>query len=289
MAVHTLTPGGPRREAAGSDASLARYLEEVGRHPLLSRVEELRLARLADSGDDAARRSLVESNLRLVVLIARGYRGLGLDLLDLIQEGNIGLITAVEKFDWRRDVKFSTCAGWHIRGAICAALSAKSRLIRLPTRIAEQGTKVGREEQQLTQQLGRRPSAAEVAQAAGVDETVVGDLWRSRAVVSLSEPAGADGDVTLADLIGDEDALDTALEVADSDERASVTEAVSALGERSRRVLELRYGIDGREPRTLEQVAGELELSRERVRKLEARALRELSMRPELSLDRMAA
>jgi RNA polymerase primary sigma factor len=288
MAVHTLTPGGPRREAAGSDASLARYLEEIGRHPLLSRAEELRLARLADSGDDAARRSLVESNLRLVVLIARGYRGLGLDLLDLIQEGNIGLITAVEKFDWRRDVKFSTCAGWHIRGAICAALSAKSRLIRLPTRLAEQSTKVGREEQQLTQQLGRSPSAAEVARAAGVDEDVVEDLRRARAVVSLSEPVG-DGDITLADVIRDDDASDAPLEVADSDDRANVTEAVSALGERSRRVLELRYGTDGREPRTLEQVAGELKLSRERVRKLEAKALRELSMRPELNLDRMVA
>jgi RNA polymerase primary sigma factor len=289
MAAQALRSEGARREAAGNDASLARYVEETRRYALLSRAEEVRLARLAESGDEAAKRSLVESNLRLVVVLARGYRGLGLDLLDLIQEGNVGLITAVEKYDWRRGLKFSTCAHWHIRGAICAALSTKSRLIRLPTRLAEQSTKVGREEQLLTQQLGRRPSAAEVARAAGVDEDVVEDLRRARTVVSLSEPVGADGDVTLADLIRDDDTSDAALEAADSDERENVTEAVSALCERSRRVLELRYGIDGREPRTLEQVAGELGVSRERVRKLEAKALRELSTRPELSLDRMAA
>jgi RNA polymerase primary sigma factor len=288
MAAQALRSEGARREAAGNDASLARYVEETRRYALLSRAEEVRLARLAESGDEAAKRSLVESNLRLVVVLARGYRGLGLDLLDLIQEGNVGLITAVEKYDWRRGLKFSTCAHWHIRGAICAALSTKSRLIRLPTRLAEQSTKVGREEQLLTQQLGRRPSAAEVARAAGVDEDVVEDLRRARAVVSLSEPVG-DGDITLADVIRDDDASDAPLEVADSDDRANVTEAVSALGERSRRVLELRYGTDGREPRTLEQVAGELKLSRERVRKLEAKALRELSMRPELNLDRMVA
>src|SRR5262249_16093221 len=154
-----MRPRGPRRTLeCMNDDSLSQYFREVGRHPLLSRSEELRLARLVESGDEDAKRRLIESNLRLVVVIARRYRDLGLDDLDLIQEGNLGLMTAVERYDHRRDVKFSAFASWWIRRGITTALSTKSRLIRLPVRLSAQATKVGRAQQELTQRLGPTPS-----------------------------------------------------------------------------------------------------------------------------------
>jgi RNA polymerase sigma factor (sigma-70 family) len=231
----------------------------------------------------------VESNLRLVVAIARRYRGLGIDLLDLIQEGNLGLIAAVNGYDGREDVRFASYASWAIRRSICRALSSKSRLIRLPVRLAEQASAVRRAEQDLTQLLGRRPSTREVALASGVDTDAVEELQRAREnLVSLSEPVGEEEDVTLADLIRDDD-HDPAGTVTETDERASVRGAWAALAPRSRRVLELRYGIDGHEPRTLAEVAAELGVSAERARVLEAKALRELAARPELTRLRVAA
>src|SRR5215510_8386957 len=169
-----MRPSGSRRRfCCMSENSLSQYFREVSRHPLLSRSEELRLARLVASGDENAKRRLVESNLRLVVVIARRYRNLGFDDLDLIQEGNLGLMTAVERYDHRREVKFSTFASWWIRRGITTALSTKSRLIRLPVRIAAHAAKVGRAEQELTQRLGRTASAAEVARAAGTEAALV--------------------------------------------------------------------------------------------------------------------
>ena len=268
MTTHTFT----------RDDSLARYRDEVARYPLLGRAEEIRLATRARAGDEAARRRLVESNLRLVVVIARRYRGQGLDLMDLVQEGNLGLMTAAERYDRPHELRFSSFAGWWIRREICRALSTTSRAIRLPRRLIEQMAAVRRVEEELMQRLGRPSSVAELAAEAGVDEDVVEELRRAeRRPVSLSEPAGASDETELGELILDESAPDPAAGVAEADERAGVTGAVRALGERPRRVLEMRYGIDGDDPRTLEGVAGELGLSRERVRTIEAAALRALS------------
>ena len=267
--------------SAASD-SLARYYDEASRYPLLGRAEEIRLAGRAREGDESARRRLIESNLRLVVAIARRYRGHGLDLMDLVQEGNLGLMAAAERYDRPHELRFSTFAGWHIRRAICRALSTSSRTVRLPGRLVGQMAAIRRVEEELTQRLSRRPTPAELAREAGVDEDVVEDLRRAeRRPSSLSEPVGPDDDIALGDLILDEDAADPAADIAEAQERAGVADAVQALGERPRRVLELRYGIDGQE-RTLEGVAGELGISRERVRTIEAAALRQLSASPEL-------
>jgi RNA polymerase primary sigma factor len=272
-----------------SDDSLARYFQEVGRYPLLSRAEEVRLARAAASGDEAAKGRLVESNLRLVVTIARKYRGLGLDLLDLIQEGNLGLMKAAEKYDWQRDVKFATYASWWIRQAIFRAISTKSRLVRLPVRLAEAAAKVRRTERELAQRLGRTPSSDEVARAAAVAESVVADLrLAEQAPISLAEPVG-DAEMSLTDVLGDETEETPAEAVAASDAESSLARAYKELGERSRRLLELRYGLDGEEPRTMEDIASEIGVSRERVRQLETKTLRDLAARPELQDLRTAA
>ncbi len=231
----------------------------------------------------------MESNLRLVVAIARRYRGHGLDLMDLVQEGNLGLMSAAERYERPHELRFATFAAWWIRRAICRALSTSSRAVRLPTRLVEQMAAVRRVEEELTQRLGRPPSTPELAREAGVGEDVVEDLRRAeRRPASLSDPVGADGDSTLGDLIPDELAADPAAGVAEAQERAEVTGAVQALGERPRRVLELRYGIDG-EARTLEGVAHELGVSRQRVQTIEAAALRQLAARPELDGLRAAA
>jgi RNA polymerase primary sigma factor len=268
--------------ASASPDSLARYHDEAARYPLLGRAEEIRLAGRARDGDEAARRRLIESNLRLVVAVARRYRGHGLDLMDLVQEGNLGLMAAAERYHRPHEMRFATFAGWHIRRAICRALSSGSRTVRLPGRLVGQMASVRRVEDDLTQRLRRRPTTAELAREAGIDEDEVEDLRRAeRRPASLSDPLGPEDDAALGDLILDEDAADPAADVADAHERAGVAQAVRALGERPRRVLELRYGIDGRE-RTLDGVAGELGISRERVRTIEAAALRQLSARPEL-------
>ena len=250
-----------------TDAALDRYLDDVRRHPLLSRSEERRLGRLGAAGDAAARRRLVECNLRLVVAIARRYRGMGLDLLDLVQEGNLGLIAAAERYDWTREASFATYASWWIRRDICRALSARSRLVRLPRRTAESAARVKRAERELTGRLGRRPSDAELARAAGVGERTVAELRRAELVpASLSEPGG-------------EEQLS---EDAPADDGVDVSAALAALGTRPRRILELRYGLGGRRPRTLDEVACELGISRQRVRTLETRTLLTLAGRPEL-------
>lgn len=276
-------------EHTGSEDSLARYLAEVGRFPLLTRAEEVRLARRAAAGDEAAKRRLVESNLRLVVTLARLYRGLGLDDLDLIQEGNLGLMRAVERYDWRREVKFSTFARWSIREALFRAVSGQPRLIRLPARVAEAAQRVNRAESDLAQRLGRIPSCSEVAREAHVEESVVSDLRGAvRAARSLAESVGEDG-TTLGDTLADDTADDPAVYAAQSHEAASLELAVAGLRERRRRIVELRYGLDGSGPRTLAEVAGELGLSAERVRHVEATALRELGDKPEIRSLRAAA
>jgi RNA polymerase primary sigma factor len=272
-----------------TDDALSCYLADLRRRPLLSRAEEVRLARLSAAGDEAARRRLVESNLRLVVAIARRYQGQGLDLLDLIQEGNLGLMRAAERYDWRRDVKFATYATWAIRREVLRALATRSRPVRLPLRVSECVTRVNRAEAQLAQRLGRRPSLAEVAEAAGVDEDTVAQLRRAAlAPVSLSEPV-ADGEPALEELLGDAGAADPASVLGDRDEAQRVRAAVSALGQRARRIVELRYGIDGERSRTLAEVADALGVSPSRIGKLEKRTLLELARRPELRSLRAVA
>lgn len=276
-------------EASAPSDSLASYLQEVARYPLLSRAEEVRLARLVEAGDETAKRRLTESNLRLVVSIARRYRGLGLDPLDLVQEGNLGLISAVERYDWRRDVSFATYASWWIKQAICGALASKSRLIRLPYRLAEAATGVRRVERELTQRLGRRPSCREVAEEACVSEEIVADLRRAElAPVSLAEPLDDEG-TSFEEVLSDDAAADPAGLLADGEDESTVAGALSSLSERERRIVELRYGLDGSEPRTLEDVARELGVSRQRVRTVEARSLKQLAARPELRSLREAA
>jgi RNA polymerase primary sigma factor len=272
-----------------TDDALTTYLAGLRRRPLLSRSEELRLARLAARGDRAARSALVEANLRLVVSIARRYRDHGLDLLDLVQEGNLGLIEAAERYDWRRDVRFATYATWAIRREILRALSTQSRLIRMPLRVAESASRVRRAEAELEQRLGRRPSLDDVAAEAAVDPEVVAGLRRAALPpVSLSEPA-ADGEPPLAETLGDGGAADPAMLVPGRDDAAGVRSALSALRGRERRVVELRYGIGGQPPRTLDRVAGELGVSRECVRRLEGRTLRRLAAQPALQALHAAA
>ena len=262
-------------EPASEDA-LTRYLDEVGRHPLLGPAEELGLARRARGGDARAKRRLVECNLRLVVSLARRYRGLGLDPLDLIQEGNVGLLAAADSYDPSREVRFASYASSCIRREICRALSNRSRLVRLPSRLADASTRVKGTERRLAQELGRRPTAAEVAEAAGVTERTVEDLRRSeQSPVSLSEPIGERA-VTLQDVLADDPSHDPARIVA-SAEDGGIDAALSRLAPRAREVIELRFGLGGREPATLASVAATLGLSRARVRQLEVRSLLELS------------
>jgi RNA polymerase primary sigma factor len=272
-----------------SDDVLARYLHEIGRHPLLTRGDELRIARLSASGDESARRRLVECNLRLVVAIARRYRGLGLDLLDLIQEGNVGLMAAAERYDWRRDARFATYASWWIRREICRALSTRSRLIRLPVRIADSATRVKRAERALAQRLGRQAACEEVAREAGVDENTVALVRRAElATISLSEPIAGEG-ACLEDRLSDEGEGDPARLVADAPGAVGAIVGLPGLSGQTRRVLELRYGLDGGRSHSLAEVAEELDLSRERVRQLAQRALFDLARRPELRGLRHAA
>jgi RNA polymerase primary sigma factor len=272
-----------------TDDALATYLAGLRRRPLLTRDEELRLARLAADGDRAARAALVEANLRLVVSIARRYPGHGLDLLDLIQEGNLGLIDAAERYDWRREVRFATYATWAIRRGILHALGTGARLVRLPLRTAECAGRVRRAEAGLEQRLGRRASPDEVARAAGVAPEVVAQLRRAaQPPLPLGEP-GADGEPALEETLGDGGAADPATLLAGHGDAGAVGSAMAALCERERRLVELRYGIGGRAPRTLAAVADELGVSAERVRHLEARALRRLAGRAELQGLRAAA
>jgi RNA polymerase primary sigma factor len=269
--------------------ALSHYLAAVRARPLLCRAEELRLARLSAAGDTAARQRLVQANLRLVISIARRYEGRGLELLDLIQEGNLGLMAAAERYDWRRDVKFATYATWGIRCEILLALSTRSRLIRLPASMSDCATRVRRAEAELEQRLGRRAELAEVAATAGVDEETVAQLRRAAlAPVSISEPAG-DDEPALEARLGDGGAGDPAPGVCERDGTDRVRAAVAALDGRERRIVELRYGLGGARTHTFAEVADEVGVSPQRVRKLEARTLRALAAEPQLRALRAAA
>jgi RNA polymerase sigma factor (sigma-70 family) len=281
------------------------YLHEIGRHPMLSADEEVALGKQIEAGakagrtldrDDptlsstaranlesrfeqgeSARKVFAEANLRLVVSIARRYQGFGLDLLDLIQDGNIGLLRAVEKFDWRRGFKFSTYATWWIRQGISRGLADKSRTIRLPVHIAETVNGIRRAEADLSTNLGREPTDDEVAKLMGIDEAELQTYRRTGAeTISLQTPFGDNGDLELQDFLVDQacdQPLEEAVRSASSDD---VREAIKILKPREQRILELRFGLaDGRQW-TLEQVGTEFKLTRERIRQIEAKAIAKL-------------
>ena len=271
-------PRGPGPEVyepgpGGSTDSLSLFMNEIGRHQLLTAAEEVELAKRIERGDRAAKERMINSNLRLVVSIAKRYTGHGLSLGDLIQEGIIGLNRAVEKFDWRRGFKFSTYATWWIRQACQRAISNQSRTIRVPAHVHERRVKLARIGRQFEAEHGREPTLDELAEASGLElQHVEEALGAVEASVSLNQSVGEDGDGELGDLFADSAAADPFEEADDTLRRQAVRTALATLPELERRVLELRFGFDG-EQRSLEAIEKELGISRERVRKLEQRGL----------------
>src|SRR5829696_546919 len=274
--------------ATSTTDALQLFLNEVGRHPLLTALEEVELAKLIERGDKAAKDRMINSNLRLVVSIAKKYQGHGLSLLDLIQEGIIGLIRAVEKFDWRRGYKFSTYATWWIRQAVQRGVANKSRTIRIPVHILERETKIARAERELMAELERQPTDEEIARQAKLPLKQVREVRQAaRAVTSLDRPVG-EGEASYGDLFaGDEAPAEELIQV--SLEQDVLHRAVATLPEREQEVVKLRYGLngDGR-PQSLEEIGRRLGLTRERVRQLEAGALERLAINREVEALRAA-
>jgi RNA polymerase primary sigma factor len=262
-------------EPAAADP-LKLYVRQIGGGALLTREEERELARRKDEGDEAAKKRLIESNLRLVMAITRNYTRANVPLLDLIQEGNLGLIRAVEKFDYRLGFKLSTYATWWIRQAITRALADQGRTIRLPVHVADQVRRLLRARRQLAQKLNREPTLAELARESQQSEERVLELLElMENPVSLETPVG-DGESLYGDLIEDVHSLAPHEQSAEQARGREIAGALEQLNPRMRRVLSLRFGLDGESPQTLEEVGTQLGITRERVRQLETRALREL-------------
>ena len=267
----------------GAGDSLQLFLADVGKHKLLTASEEVTLAKQIEKGDLIAKRKMIESNLRLVVSIAKGYRGLGVPFLDLIQEGTLGLNRAVEKFDWRRGFKFSTYATWWIRQSVQRAVANNARTIRVPVHVVERQQKLGRAARRLEVELGREATKEELAEATGLPVQHVDEaLGAAQASVSLNQSVGADDEGELGDLFADREAADPFDEAEESLRKQGVRKALDALPERERRILELRFGFEG-DPWTLEAIGHELGLTRERVRQLEGQALQRLAALRDLS------
>jgi RNA polymerase primary sigma factor len=263
-------------EASGTTDSLTLFMNAAGRYPLLTASEEVMLAKRVERGEGAAKERMINSNLRLVVSIAKRYQGHGLPLADLVQEGVIGLNRAVEKFDWRRGYKFSTYATWWIRQACQRAISGQSATIRVPSHVHERRIKLSRAATQLETKLGREATREELAEAAGLSLRHVEEaLDAAEAPVSLNQRVGTDGDGELGDLFADATAADPMEEAGEALRRREVRRALERLPERERRVIELRFGLNG-ESTTLEAIGKELGLTRERVRQLERDALANL-------------
>jgi RNA polymerase primary sigma factor len=262
--------------------SLRLYLREIGRVPLLTAEQEVSLAKRIERGDMRAKRQMIEANLRLVVSIAKGYLGRGLTFLDLIQEGSVGLIRAVEKFDYRKGYKFSTYATWWVRQAVTRALADKARTIRIPVHVVEKLNRVVHAERQLLQRLGREPRPEEIAAELRLTPIEVLEILRvAQLPISLERPVGEDDDSQLVDFVEDSSAPSPYHHATTSLRREDVIRTLHILPERDRRVLELRYGLDGHAPRTLEEVGRQFGVTRERIRQIESNTLRRLKSLPE--------
>ncbi|MBQ5599343.1 MAG: RNA polymerase sigma factor RpoD [Lachnospiraceae bacterium] len=264
-------------DGIGLDDPIRMYLKEIGKVPLLSTEEEIELAKRIELGDEEAKRTLAESNLRLVVSIAKRYMGRGMQFLDLIQEGNLGLIKAVEKFEYKKGYKFSTYATWWIRQAITRAIADQARTIRIPVHMVETINRLIRTQRQLVQTLGREPSPEEVAAAMEIPVERVREVMKiSMDPVSLETPIGEEEDSHLGDFIQDEQVMVPADAATYTLLREQLTEVLETLTEREQKVLRLRFGLDDGRPRTLEEVGRDFNVTRERIRQIEAKALRKL-------------
>jgi RNA polymerase primary sigma factor len=275
--------------AAATTDSLQLFLNEAGRYALLTAAEEVELAKKIERGDVEAKDRMINSNLRLVVSIAKRYQGHGLSLLDLIQEGVIGLIRAVEKFDWHRGYKFSTYATWWIRQAVQRGVANKSRTIRIPVHIADREQKIGRAERELMAKLGRPPTDEEISEASKISLKHLREVRQAaRAVTSLDKPLGEDNDSSIGDLIGvAEGGVEEEVEVSLTE--STLHRALENLPDREQLVLTLRYGLATEEPQSLEEIGRRLGVTRERVRQIEATALQRLAVSREIEALRTAA
>ena len=271
--------------APATQDPLKLYVRQIGDGPLLTPAEERELARRKDEGDEEAKRRLIEANLRLVMSITRNYVNSGVPLLDLIQEGNLGLIRAVEKFDYRMGYKLSTYATWWIRQAVTRAIADQGRTIRLPVHVVDQVRRVQRARRVLTQRLNRDPLAEEIAAESGFELKRVNELLDLvEDPVSLETPVG-EGDSSYGDMLEDVNSEQPDAVLAEALRGNELGDALDRLNDRMRHVIELRFGLGGKAPQTLEEVGAELGVTRERVRQLEARALRELqAYAPDLRL-----
>lgn len=263
--------------AIASDDPVKMYLKDIGMIPLLSADEELELAKRIVDGDNKAKRRLSEANLRLVVSIAKRYLGRGMHFLDLIQEGNLGLMKAVEKFDYTKGFKFSTYATWWIRQAITRAIADQARTIRIPVHMVETMNKVRRVSGQLLHSNGREPTPEEVAEELSLPVEKIREIMRaSQDPLSLETPIGEEDDTHLGDMVPDSDATAPVEEASHVLLREQLIEVLDTLTPREKRVLEMRFGIDSGKPKTLEEVGKEFDVTRERIRQIEAKALRKL-------------
>jgi RNA polymerase primary sigma factor len=270
--------------------SLRLYLRSIGQVDLLTAAQEVELAKRIERGDMLAKRQMVEANLRLVVSIAKGYLGRGLSFLDLIQEGSLGLIRAVEKFDYRRGYKFSTYATWWIRQAVTRAIADKARTIRIPVHMVEKLNRVAHVERQLVQRLGREPEPAEIAEELRWPTSDVRDILRvAQLPVSLEKPIGDEDESELGDFVADDAVLEPFEEASEHLQKEGVQRALEALPDRERQVIELRYGLSGTEPLTLEEVGRTFGVTRERIRQIENNTLKKLQRLPEAQMLREAS